>query len=136
LRSAELVDKIREIMVKKVVTTGPEASLAGAAKLMMDNRVGSIVVVEKGRLVGIITESDFMRFASIGCDMEKAKVRDHMRKRVITCDPSFTILGALMTMKKHKVRHLPIATKTKKLLGIVSLRDLIAATQLTSIYLI
>lgn len=101
LRSAELVDNIREIMVRKVVTTGPDVSLATAARMMVDNRVGSIVVVEKERLVGIITESDLMRLASTGCDMEKAKVRDHMRKRVITCDPSSRILRALMTMKKQ-----------------------------------
>jgi len=91
LDSAEPVDNIREIMVRKVVTTDPDVSLARTAELM----------VEKGRLVGIITESDFMRFTSTGRDMQKTKVGDHMRKRAITCDPSSRILRALMTMKKQ-----------------------------------
>lgn len=136
MRSVQLLDRIDEIMVRKVVTTGPEANLSTAAKLMVENRVGSVVIVEKKRLAGIITESDFLRFASKRTDTEKAKVRDYMKRRVVSCDPSCRIVDALMLMKKHKVRHLPIVTKTKRVLGIVSLRDLIAATQLTSIYLI
>ena len=134
--NVELVDHIEEMMVRKVVTIDPEASLATAAKRMVENRVGSVVVVKNRTLVGIITESDFIRFASTGCDTKNSRVKDHMRKRVVTCDPSCRIVDALMIMKRQKVRHLPIATKAKKLLGIVSLRDLIAATQLTSIYLI
>ena len=78
LGSAELVDNMREIMVRKVVTIGPQASPATAAKPIVKKRVGSTVTAEVGRLVGIITESHFMRHASIGCDMEKAKVGDHM----------------------------------------------------------
>lgn len=136
MRSAELVDRIEDIMVKKVVTVGPEASLATAARLMMENRVGSVVIVKKGRLLGIVTESDFIRFASVGCDTENSRVKDYMRKHVVSCGPSCRIVDALMIMKRHKVRHLPIMAKTKRLLGIVSLRDLIAATQLTSIYLV
>ena len=136
MTSVELVDDIRQIMVKKVVTISPEADLATAARLMAKNHVGSIVVVRRGKLIGIITESDFMRFASTGCDMGKSRVGDYMRKKIVTCGPSCRILDALMLMKRFKVRHLPIATKDRKLLGIVSLRDLIAASQLTSIYLI
>jgi len=136
LTRVENIDKIQEIMVRKVVTIGPEADLATAARRMTKKGIGSIAVVEEGRLVGIITESDFMRYASIGLDMGKARVGSHMRKRVVICHPSCRIWDALMIMKKRKVRHLPVTTKAGKLLGIVSLRDLIAASQLTSIYLI
>ena len=136
MRTAELVDSVRETMVRKVVTAGPQASLTTAARLMVENKIGSIVILERGRIVGIITESDFMRFASAGCNMEQSKVKDFMRRKVVSCEPSCRIVDAIMLMKKRRVRHLPIATKTKRLLGIVSLRDLMAATQLTSIYLI
>ncbi len=132
----ENIDRIKEIMVRKVVTVNPEADLATAARRMMKRGIGSIAVVKGGRLVGIITESDFMRYASIGLDMGKARVGNHMRKRIVTCDPSCRIWDALMIMKKRKVRHLPVTTKNGRLQGIVSLRDLIAASQLTSIYLI
>jgi CBS domain-containing protein len=136
LGKAELVDQIGQIMVKRVVAVGPEASLATAARLMVKNRVGSVVVAKNRRLVGIITESDFIRFASIGCDTEGVKVNDYMKKRVVSCNPSCRIVDALMIMKRHGIRHLPVVTKARRLLGMISLRDLVAACQLTSMYII
>jgi CBS domain-containing protein len=123
-------------MVKRVVTVGPEASLATAARLMVKNRVGCVVVAKNRRPVGIITESDFIRFASIGCDTEEVKAKDYMKKRVVSCNPSCHIVDALMIMKRHGIRHLPVVTKARRLLGMISLRDLVAACQLTSMYLI
>lgn len=64
LRTAELVDRIEDIMVKKVVTIDPDASLAKAAKLMIKNRVGSIVILKKERVVGIISESSCKTFSA------------------------------------------------------------------------
>jgi CBS domain-containing protein len=55
---------VKEVMTNDPVTIGPDAPLAEAARLMLERKIGALVVVEEGRLVGILTESDFVkRFA-------------------------------------------------------------------------
>lgn len=54
---------IKEVMTADPVTTTPDTSLADAARLMLERKIGCLPVVEDGRLVGILTESDFLRFA-------------------------------------------------------------------------
>lgn len=56
---------VKEVMTNDPVTIGPDAPLAEAARLMLERKIGCVVVVEGGRVVGILTESDFVkRFAS------------------------------------------------------------------------
>jgi len=52
---------VKEVMTMNVITIDPDAKLGDAAKLMLDRKVGCLVVVENGRLVGILTDSDFLR---------------------------------------------------------------------------
>jgi CBS domain-containing protein len=54
--------KIKEIMTKKVVTISPEANIKDAARLMIDKKIGCLPVVEGDRLVGIVTETDMLRY--------------------------------------------------------------------------
>jgi CBS domain-containing membrane protein len=55
-----------EIMVRKVVTAGPDQDIRDAARVMLDNKFGCLPVVEAGRLVGIVTEADFVRLLAGG----------------------------------------------------------------------
>jgi CBS domain-containing protein len=56
---------VKEVMTNDPVTIGPDAPLAEAARIMLERKIGSLPVVEGGRLIGILTESDFLkRFAS------------------------------------------------------------------------
>lgn len=55
---------VKEVMTTDVVTIHPDASLAEAAKLMLERKVGCLPVIEAGRLVGIVTESDFVALAA------------------------------------------------------------------------
>ena len=122
-------------MVRKVVTAHPETNLTTIAKLMRRNRIGSVIITEGKKIAGILTESDFIRLVARGYDLKNALAEDYMIKRVITCDPSVTVIDALIIMRTERIRHLPVV-KNRKLVGVVSVRDLIAATQFTSLYLI
>lgn len=57
---------IKEVMATDVVTIGPDEPLADAAQLMFDRKIGALVVVESGRLMGILTEADFVKFYASG----------------------------------------------------------------------
>lgn len=67
--------------------------------------------------------------------MKNALANDYMNRHVITCDSSLTVIDALMIMRNERIRHLPVV-KGGNLVGIMSIRDLIAATQFSSFYAI
>jgi CBS domain-containing protein len=131
----QAIQKVNEIMVRKVITAKPETSLTDVARSMHKNRIGSIVIVQNERPVGILTESDFIKLVARGTDMKNAAVEDFMHRDVVTCEPAVTVVDALMIMRSEKLRHLPVV-KRGKLVGIISIRDLIAATQFSSLYVI
>lgn len=127
--------EVRKVMVKKVVTVSPKQKLAEAARLMERKRIGSVVVTKDSRVVGIITERDFIRIASAGYDTKKSLVGDYMTRNPLVCKPSTKIIEVLGLMSKKRVRHLPVVAGNRKLVGIVTLRDLAAASNLIALYL-
>jgi CBS domain-containing protein len=129
------IQKVREIMVRKTVTATPDTNLTEVAKLMRKNGIGSVIIVRDHRPAGILTESDFIKLVAKGTDMKKALAEDYMNRDIVTCEPGITVIDALMIMRAEKIRHLPVVRK-RKLVGVISIRDLIAATQFTSFYLI
>lgn len=131
----EAIQKVQDVMVRKVVNVPPKTSLTDIAKLMRKNRIGSVIITKKKRVAGILTESDFIRLVARGCDMKNALAEDYMVRNVVTCDSSITVIDALMIMRQERIRHLPVV-KNKKLVGVISIRDLIAATQFSSFYVI
>ncbi len=131
----DAIQKVTDVMVRRVVTASPQTGLRDVAKLMRKNRIGSVIITKDGRVAGILTESDFIRFVARGADVKTAVAGDFMSRNVVTCDPSITVIDALMIMRSKRVRHLPVV-KNKRLVGTISIRDLIAATQISSLYLI
>jgi acetoin utilization protein AcuB len=67
--------------------------------------------------------------------MKNGLAEDFMNRNVTTCDPSITVIDALMIMRAERIRHIPVVKK-KHLIGVISIRDLIAATRLSSFYAI
>src|SRR5437868_4601825 len=65
---------VADIMTSDVITVDPSASIADAAMLMRDHSVGSMLVVDGSRLIGILTERDLVRFAASGTDASTVKV--------------------------------------------------------------
>ena len=115
---------VSDRMTHGLLTTGPEATLRDAARQMVDRRVGSILVVEGDRLVGIVTERDVLRLFARG-DVE-GRVADVMTRHPETVAPDESLAQARVVMLHGGFRHLPVVEGTK-LVGMLSMRDLFAA---------
>jgi len=115
---------IGEIMTKDVLTIGPESSVMKAAKLMASRSVGSIVVVKKGKPVGILTERDLlMKVISTDLKPSRVPVKKVMSSPVITTTPDTDLVEAVRLMARHHIRRLPVVDGGK-LVGIVTTRDI------------
>ena len=129
------IQKVNDIMVRKVVTAKAATTLTEIARLMRKNRIGSVIIVKDRKPTGILTESDFIKLVARGTDMKNAVAEDFMNRNVVTCEASITVIDALMVMRSERIRHLPVV-KNGNLVGVISIRDLIAATQFSSFYVI
>ena len=124
-----ILNHVNEVMIRNVATISPDTSLAEAAKHMEERAIGSLVVVDKDRVVGILTERDFLKLAAKGYDSTTGKVSEGMNTRVIKCEPTTTITDAFVIMKRNRVRHLPVLEK-EQLVGIITLNDLVSVGKL------
>ncbi len=126
----DILNEVSEIMQRDVVKTAPTSTLEEAAKDMRQRNVGSIVVVDAEKVVGVLTERDFLKQAALGSDPKQVKVRSAMSSPAISCEPSTKIDDAYSIMRKHRIRHLVITDNKGKPVGVLSIRDLIANGQL------
>lgn len=118
--------KVKDVMTKNVKTISPTATMAEAAGTMKKNRIGSLVVVEGGRVVGIITERD-LAYKIIAEERSlNTKVREVMSRDLKTIDPERSLKDAAKLMATHVIRRLPVL-KEGKLVGILSIEDIMRA---------
>ena len=116
--------QVKNIMRKEVITAEPEISIQEAVRTMVDNRVGSLIVATNNIVKGIITESDVIRAVAEGKDMQKESISNIMTPYVYTVSPNQKLEVAIATMKKHKVKKLPVM-EGRKLEGIITTTDII-----------
>lgn len=117
--------KVIEAMTKRPVIVGPNISLIDAAKKMLKKDVGSLIIKEKGKLVGIITEKDLIKIIANNVNTKNTIIKDVMNKRVIRIDPYADIYEAMLKMNKEGVRRLPVINKNDKLVGLLTVRDIL-----------
>jgi CBS domain-containing protein len=118
--------KVSEIMSKTLTTAEPESTLGEAATLMGERHVGSVLVCEEDRLVGILTERDIVRALSTAHDAPQRPVVEWMTKDPTTASPEDEVRDALRAMVDRGFRHLPIL-EGERLVGMVSIRDVAGA---------
>ena len=113
------------MMKRNPRSISPEATLAQAAVMMRDTRVGAILVAEHGAFVGIISETDLVRKAMAGhLNPAQATVRAVMSSPVITIDQDRSANDASDLMAEQGIRHLGV-TEEGRIVGIVTVRDLL-----------
>ncbi|HSH28462.1 MAG TPA: CBS domain-containing protein [Thiohalobacter sp.] len=111
----------------QVWTIQPLASVYDAIYLMADKEIGSLLVVEHERIVGLLSERDYARKVILkGRSSKSTRVSDIMSHRVLYTHGGLTIHEAMAVMTKHRIRHLPVL-EDGRLLGIVSMGDLVNA---------
>ncbi|HOV87885.1 MAG TPA: CBS and ACT domain-containing protein [Syntrophobacteraceae bacterium] len=130
---------IDKSMTTDVITIRPETSIAEASELLVRNRVRHLPIIdEDGKLLGIVTDRDIRSAMpstmSVGeeADRERERisrleVRDIMTRKVVTLSPMHTLEDALLLMQRTKVGAFPVVDPDGRLVGILSVRDLMRA---------
>lgn len=122
--------QVQGILARKgdrVATIDAGATLAGALAQLRDEGVGALVVAPTGDCVeGIVSERDLVRrLAEAGADALGEPVRDVMTSPVVTCAPDDDVAHLMRLMTDRRVRHLPVVDGGGRLVGIVSIGDLV-----------
>jgi len=118
---------VKDVMVTDVVTVEPDVDVRRAVRAMNDFEIGCLVVVEAGRVVGILTERDVLkRVVDEGRKPEETSVREVMSKPPITISPDADLETAIELMFKHKIKKLPVV-ENGKLVGLITFTDLVRA---------
>ncbi len=121
---------VREIMSKEVKSTRPDSTLASVANAMWSGNIGSLPVVDsQGRAVGIVTDRDISMSSFLNHkSLWELRVQDVIHgQRLWSCHPEDPVESALGLMKEHEVRRLPVIDQKGRLVGILSLGDLVSS---------
>ncbi len=119
---------VRQILDAKghdVATIGPDATVYNAIKKLADENIGSLVVMDDGKIVGIVTERDYARNVILkGKKSPTTLVRDIMSTRVVSVGLEHSVEECMAVMTDKAIRHLPVL-ESKRLVGMVSIGDLV-----------
>jgi len=120
------MEKVKTLISGKRLTyASPEAAVLEAATKMADAKIGALLVLSEGKLVGIFTERDLLnRVVAVGRDPSRTKLSEVMTKDVAVCDAAETYENCLAQMRQLGCRHMPIV-ENDQLLGVLSIRDLL-----------
>jgi CBS domain-containing protein len=109
----------------RLVSIGPSASVYEALRLMADNDIGSLVVMDGERLVGLFSERDYARqVVLLGKSSKEIPVREIMTHKVLCVGPDQTLDECMGLMTGRRVRHLPVLDH-KKVIGLISIGDVV-----------
>jgi CBS domain-containing protein len=120
--------KIKSVMNKQVATCLPTDSLGAAAEIMWNKDCGIVPIVEPGslRLLGVVTDRDLAMAALLSNrPMDAIRVGDAMTTKLFTCGEEDDLREAHDTMREHQVRRVPVVGEKGRLLGLVTLSDLV-----------
>lgn len=117
--------RILQLKGGRTWSVGPEASVQEALKVMAEHGIGSVLVMEGDRLVGIITERDFARKLGVeGRSPSTIAVRDVMTTDLITVTPGQSVNECMAIMTEKRIRHLPVLEEGR-LVGLLSIGDVV-----------
>jgi CBS domain-containing protein len=120
---------VRQLLMEMDIAlwyVSPDATIFEALKLMSEAGIGAVLVMEKGRLVGILSERDYARKVALeGRDSRTTKVAEIMTPNVLCVSPDSTNEECMALMAAKRIRHLPVV-KDSEVIGMLSIRDLVA----------
>lgn len=116
--------KVRDVMSRGVRSVAPVESIAQAARLMGENDIGALPVVEGGQIVGMVTDRDLAIRALAGGIEASAPVERVMSRHVETCEPEDELDSLLETMTRQQIRRIPVCSSTGEPIGMVTMGDI------------
>jgi CBS domain-containing protein len=116
--------KVGDVMTRNFISVNPEMTVSECSKIMISNKVGSLIVKSDGRLEGIMTEGDVIKAIALKKDLSKVKAKDIMTTKVVTINPSADMYEALKKMRGKKIRWLPVTVKNK-VIGMLTVKDIL-----------
>jgi CBS domain-containing protein len=124
----ELVDTVRSVLKQKgqeIWSVTPEALVYDAIEMMAGKRVGALLVISEGKLVGVVSERDYARKVVLkGKSSKQTQIKEIMTSPVIFVDRKQTVKDCMRIMTINRIRHLPVV-ENEKVLGVVSIGDLV-----------
>jgi CBS domain-containing protein len=109
----------------EVITTAPSATVMDAARVMTDKRIGAVLVLDKGRVVGVVSERDIVRTVAMrGAAALYLEVQELMTSDVFTCERAATVDELMAMMTERRIRHIPVV-EDGQLYGLVSIGDVV-----------
>ena len=125
-----MVETVRSILKNKgnqVWSLSPEATVYDAIALMAEKGVGALLVLDRGKLAGIISERDYARKVILkGHASKEMQVQEIMTRSIVTVTAENTVAECMRVMTDHRVRHLPVFDG-ETLAGVISIGDVVRA---------
>ncbi len=122
------MNTVRQLLQDKgyeVLSIEPDKSVYDAMQLMTTRNIGALLVLEAGKLIGIITERDFSRNVRIlDKPLRDVRVEEIMSSQVVHVSPDDTTENCMRLITKMRVRHLPVM-ENDQIIGIISIGDLV-----------
>lgn len=119
------VEAVLQLKGWNVWSVGPEDTVFEAIRRMADANVGALVVLEGGRLIGVISERDYTRKVALqGRSSRQTYVREILTGNPFTVSPETSVEECLKIMSEKKIRHLPVL-RGDAVVGVISVSDLV-----------
>jgi len=123
----KLVKHLLDTKGRYIISITPDASVFDAIRLMADRSVGSLLVMQDDKLLGIVTERDYARKVIIkGRSSKSTTVSDIMTTDLVTTSADQTVNQCMGQMTDRRIRHLPVIEDTK-VVGLISIGDIVQA---------
>lgn len=124
--------RLSDIMRPELIEAAPEDTLGEVAARMTEVNVGAVIVKDYGRLIGILTERDMLQAMAARVHTSEARVRQWMTEDPITAPGDMDVEEAARIMLDNGFRHLPVVDEAGQVIGVVSLRRVVAATNVAA----
>jgi CBS domain-containing protein len=119
---------LERLFRKTVVTVSPDATVLEAANLMRSKHIGCVVAVNDSHPVGIVTDRDIvLEVVAGGKKPAETAVREIMTTNLTTVNVNYDLLDAVRLMRSRGVRRLPVVDEHRRLLGIITMDDMLTA---------
>jgi CBS domain-containing protein len=126
------MNRLTEILTEKgdvVLRVDADSSVLDAVRQMVDSNVGSLLVTDHGRDIGIVTERDYLRRVTLeGRDERETPVREIISSPLVVATPQTTVEECMALMTDRRIRHVPVVGGDGEVVGLVSIGDLVKFT--------